>query len=78
LLKAELHTHTTVSDGSITPLQLVAIAEKKRLDAVAVTDHDSFRGSSLALRAARLKGSKLTVIPGSEVRTDLGDILVYC
>lgn len=41
MLKADLHIHSTVSDGSDTIGQLIGAAEKKGLDAIAVTDHDT-------------------------------------
>ncbi len=41
MLKADLHTHSIFSDGSDTVEQIVAAAEQKGLDAVAVTDHDT-------------------------------------
>jgi len=74
---AELHAHTRVSDGRMTPEGLVRLARHMGLAAVAVTDHDSFRGASLAARVSRLLGGPL-VVPGNEVRTEYGDVLVYC
>lgn len=40
----DLHTHSTFSDGSFTPEQLVGEAERLRLSALALTDHDSIAG----------------------------------
>ena len=40
-MKADLHIHSTVSDGSDTIEQLIGMAKKKGLDAIAVTDHDT-------------------------------------
>ncbi|MEB3772064.1 MAG: PHP domain-containing protein [Desulfurococcales archaeon] len=54
-------------------------ANKKGLDFLAVTDHNTFRGAVLAQRAVKLRGlEKPVVIPGNEVRTTKGDVLVLC
>lgn len=62
--RADLHTHTTASDGEFTPSQLVALARKAGLAAVAVTDHDTLAGIDEARVAA---GEHLEVIPGVEI-----------
>jgi len=77
LPRAELHLHTTESDGSQSPERAVKEAVRRGLSALAVTDHNTFRGSSLAMRISKLLGGPL-IIPGNEVRTDYGDVLVYC
>lgn len=61
----DLHTHTTASDGTLTPSELVAYAAEKGLCAVAVTDHDTTEGIAEALSAA--DGRELNVIPGIEI-----------
>ncbi len=43
-MKADLHTHTTKSDGSLSPREVVRWAKNKGLDVVAITDHDSVAG----------------------------------
>lgn len=53
----DLHAHTTASDGSLTPPQLVRHAKEKGLDALAVTDHDTLAG----LKAAGETGQALGV-----------------
>lgn len=73
----EIHCHSTASDGSLSPMELVRLARSKGLRAVSVTDHNTWRGSTLAVRAAAIIGG-VTVVPGNEVRTDVGDVLVYC
>lgn len=61
----DLHTHTTTSDGTFTPSELVAYAAEKGLCAVAVTDHDTTEGIAEALSAS--EGRELEVIPGIEI-----------
>src|SRR5436190_23411759 len=55
----DLHAHTTASDGSLTPTQLVALAKSEGLAALAVTDHDTVAGLAEARAAAKLAGIEL-------------------
>ncbi|WP_338668672.1 PHP domain-containing protein [Pseudodesulfovibrio methanolicus] len=64
-MSIDLHTHTTVSDGTLTPTELVKLAKESGLDAIAVTDHDTFQGIPEALEAGRKYG--IEVIPGAEL-----------
>ena len=64
--RIDLHTHTTFSDGLLTPEALVARAIERQLAAIAVTDHDSVDGFE---RARANSGPTLEVIPGIEVST---------
>ena len=63
-MRIDLHTHSSVSDGTDTPAQLVAAAAGAGLDVVALTDHDTTAGWAPAA-AARPAG--LTVVPGMEL-----------
>ena len=51
----DLHVHSTASDGTFTPAQLVALAEKSGVCAFALTDHDSTDGIEEALDACSCK-----------------------
>jgi predicted metal-dependent phosphoesterase TrpH len=62
-MRIDLHTHSSVSDGTESPAELLATARDAGLDVVALTDHDTTAGWSLA-EAARPRG--LTVVPGME------------
>ena len=64
----DLHVHSTKSDGSYTPCELVAYAVTKGLSAFALTDHDTVAGIDEALEAAR--GKDLEVIPGIELSSE--------
>lgn len=66
----DLHTHSSVSDGTETPAQLVRSAIRQGLGVVALTDHDSTAGWDEAIAAA--DGSGLRVIPGMELSTRFG------
>lgn len=63
----DLHLHTTFSDGSITPEELVTMAIAHGLKAVSITDHDNVRSYLPAIEAA--KGTELEIIPGIEINT---------
>lgn len=60
-----MHTHTNASDGLLTPSQLVEKAYSKRLDGIAITDHDSTEGINEALLKAQ-EFTNFLVIPGIE------------
>lgn len=64
----DLHIHTTASDGSLTPAQVVAEASLKKLRAIAITDHDTINGVEEGLQAG--KKYNITVIPGVEFGVD--------
>jgi predicted metal-dependent phosphoesterase TrpH len=70
--RADLHVHTTASDGEYTPSQVAAHAQLAGLAAVAVTDHDTLAGVAEADDAARaLPGKPVEVVPGVEITTEL-------
>ncbi len=58
-MKVDLHTHTTCSDGTLTPKDLLYYAKEKGLDAIAITDHDCLRGIDEADRYAKELGIHL-------------------
>jgi len=64
-VRIDLHTHSSVSDGTETPGELVASAAAAGLDVVALTDHDTTAGWAEASDAARRLG--VALVPGTEV-----------
>lgn len=64
----DLHTHSTASDGTLSPFELVQLAKKQGLKAIALTDHDTIRGLDDALQAGKKFG--LEVIPGCELSVE--------
>lgn len=66
----DLHLHTTLSDGRLTPKELIHLAASRGLKVIAVTDHDSTEGIIPSLEAAK-QFPQLTVIPGIELSTDI-------
>ena len=61
----DLHIHSLVSDGSMTPEEIAAYAKKRGLSAFALTDHDNIAGDAAAEKAARELG--LGFVPGMEL-----------
>ena len=64
-MRIDLHTHSSVSDGTEPPADVVAAAARERVDAIALTDHDTTAGWDSAAAAARNLG--ITLVPGMEV-----------
>ncbi len=67
----DLHTHSTISDGSYTPTELVDYAAEKDLKVLALTDHDSTDGIDEFMRAAQ-KYENLIPVPGVEISVSSG------
>ena len=67
MLRIDLHTHTSASDGIRSPQELVAEACARRIDVLAITDHDTTAGIAPALDAA--DACDLTLVPGVEIST---------
>ena len=63
----DLHMHTVFSDGSVMPEDLVQLALDNKLEAIAITDHDTTQSLCHAQKAA--EGQSLEIIPGIEVNT---------
>lgn len=74
-MSIDLHIHSTFSDGSMTPQELVLLARQKKLSAIAITDHDTTDGVDEALAAGREMG--VTVISGIELSVKLGGINLH-
>ena len=64
----DLHTHSTFSDGSLTPEELVAAAEQSGLTALALTDHDTVGGLTRLLAAGA--GRPVRCIAGVEISAE--------
>jgi hypothetical protein len=70
--RADLHIHSTASDGKLTPADVVREAAGRDLSFIALTDHDSIDGIAPA-RAAASAFPGLRVIPGVEISTDVAE-----
>ena len=71
----DLHAHSTVSDGTDSPAQLVEAAAAAGVDVIAITDHDSVGGWAQAADAARRTG--ITLVRGIEVSCAAGGVSIH-
>ncbi len=72
---ADLHCHSTYSDGTHTPQELIAIAKDKNLAGISLTDHDTIEGITPLLTAAKQQNVK--TITGVELSANHGEIPVH-
>ena len=77
MAKVDLHIHSTRSDGTLTPTELIRLCSDKGLKVVALTDHDSTNGVVEARAEARKLGG-IEVIAGVELScdTEIGEVHV--
>jgi predicted metal-dependent phosphoesterase TrpH len=71
--RADLHIHTTSSDGAATPAQLATLLARSDLAVAAVTDHDTIEGALLVRDALRGRGPEIII--GTEITTADGHLL---
>ncbi|HEY9855632.1 MAG TPA: PHP domain-containing protein [Stenomitos sp.] len=76
-MKADLHLHTTASDGRFTPAELVEAACLVGLKAIAITDHDETCGVEAARAVVAERGYRLEVLMGIEINTVWQDAEVH-
>ncbi|MCB0722719.1 MAG: PHP domain-containing protein [Ignavibacteriae bacterium] len=74
-IKADLHMHTSFSDGKLSPKELINQALKVGLSIISITDHDNVNGLDEAIEYGERVGIK--VIPGVELSTGLMDKEVH-
>ena len=70
-MSVDLHSHTTLSDGNLTPPELVQAAARAGVSVLAVTDHDTTVAVPEAIEAGAKAGVR--VIPGIEISSHVGD-----
>ena len=66
----DLHSHTTASDGTLAPRDLVRLAARRGVTVLAITDHDSTEGLAEAMDEARAHAG-MTIVPGLEINCDV-------
>ena len=64
-MSCDLHCHTKLSDGSVGIEELISLAKRRGLKAIAITDHDTFAGAIRGVNIGKRLG--ITVIPGAEL-----------
>jgi predicted metal-dependent phosphoesterase TrpH len=70
--RADIHIHTTASDGLGTPQEVVRVVEQHGLDLIAIADHDTISGAFAARDLAARENRAFEVIVGTEVTTARG------
>jgi predicted metal-dependent phosphoesterase TrpH len=71
MVRIDLHAHTTASDGSLAPEELVRLAKQQGVATLAVTDHDTIAGLSQAMAEGEQVG--VEIIPGIEISCLYGE-----
>src|SRR5690606_14736668 len=71
----DLHLHSTASDGTYTPREVVSHAKERDLQVIALSDHDTLAGIPEALKAGEELG--VMVIPAVEINTDYKNTEVH-
>lgn len=66
--RVDLHTHTTASDGTLSPRALVRAAARRGVGVLAITDHDSTEG--LPEATAEAAATAITIVPGLEINCE--------
>lgn len=65
--KGDFHIHSTESDGELKPGEVVLLAKERRVEIIALTDHNTISGNKQAIKVGKIHGVK--VIPGIELST---------
>ena len=78
----DLHMHSTASDGTLSPAQIVASAmaeagNKKEPVVIALTDHDTVAGIPEFMKEAEKYKERLTAVPGVEISTDYHGVEIH-
>ena len=72
--KIDLHMHSTASDGSLSPKELIDLAIRKKIPAISITDHDTTAGNNEAIEYAKTKniefvtGIEITITPPEDCK----------
>jgi predicted metal-dependent phosphoesterase TrpH len=74
-MSIDLHVHSTFSDGTMSPGELIALAKKKGLKAISITDHDTVEGVVEVIDS--YKGDRFEVISGVEIGAKFSGITIH-
>lgn len=75
-MRFDLHIHSNCSDGRDDVRTILRAADRRNLDGLSITDHDTLLGSQKAMKIIREDRLDLILIPGAEVTTSEGHLLV--
>lgn len=73
--KGDFHIHSTASDGNCSPSEIVKIAQKRNVDIISLTDHNTTQGLNEAIKCGNNTGIK--IIPGVELSTRYNNTRVH-
>src|SRR5436853_6327004 len=73
--RADTHMHTNLGDGTVSPARIISEATSRRLQVIAVTDHDHVEGAKRVAELLAQQESFLQLITGVEVSTRQGHLL---
>jgi hypothetical protein len=76
-MRFDLHVHSNCSDGRDEVKTILKAAVRRKLAGISITDHDTLRGSEKARKIIKEQKLDLILIPGAEVTTAEGHLLVY-
>ena len=76
-MRFDLHIHSNCSDGHDEVKTILKAAVRRKLAGISITDHDTLRGSEKARKIIKEQKLDLILIPGAEVTTAEGHLLVY-
>jgi predicted metal-dependent phosphoesterase TrpH len=71
----DLHIHSTLSDGTLSPEEIISTAKKKGISALSITDHDTMAAYPEAIRCGR--ENEIEVLPGIEITTHHQDLSLH-
>ncbi|MFV0438206.1 MAG: PHP domain-containing protein [Desulfopila sp.] len=74
-MSIDLHIHSTFSDGTLSPTELVALARTRGLTAISITDHDTVEGTAEAIEAGQK--AKMTIVPGIEMSVVFAEVHLH-
>jgi len=77
VLRAELHVHSSISDGKDSVRKILNTAVEKKIDVISITDHDTVQGSLEALDIVDEEKLPIKILPGCEITSSSGHILAF-
>lgn len=74
---ADLHVHSSHSDGAYSVGEIICMAQERQIRAIAITDHDSIEAIPEAIELSSVGGSRVEVIPGVEITSEYNGVEVH-
>jgi len=76
MMRFDLHVHSSYSDGRDDVLAILRAAQKRGLNGISITDHDTLKGSLAARELIRDCEIEMILVPGVEVTTSEGHLII--